>query len=125
MAAAEEAENDNAVELSRYVTVFYQIRETESGEPGDRFLVHGKERKDRFKLDEDAEDFVKVAKPIAVIDVGVEITDDDVEEWCNSHAGQAVLSQYFPETEPDDPTLDGFAENVNLEGESGAAGGDA
>ena len=93
-------------ERSRYVTVFQQTKETDYGEPGDRFLVHGEDLDTHYKFDEDAGDFIRVAEPLAVIDAGVAFDKDDLSAWCNSHAGQAVLKPYFPEvSEPDDPTL--------------------
>lgn len=92
-------------ERARYVTLYHQLKDTETGESGDRFIVHGEYYGDRHIYDDDLEDFVPVARPIAVIDVGAEIGDDDLSAWCNSHAGKAVLSPYFPGIEPDDPTL--------------------
>ncbi|WP_330633751.1 hypothetical protein [Halocatena halophila] len=96
---------DESDETSRYITVFHQLKETESGEPGDRFVVHGEKLGDRCKFDEEQGDFIPVARPIAVIDVGTKMADDETIEWCNSHAGKAVLNQFFPEIEPTDPTL--------------------
>lgn len=102
-------------ERSRYVTVFHQLKETETGEPGDRFIVHGEHHGDRCKHDEEMGEFIPIARPIAVIDVGVELTDDETNEWCNSHAGKAVLNQFFPEIEPDDPTLPDVDEYLEAE----------
>lgn len=93
-------------EPSRYVTVFQQTKASDTGEPGDRFVVHGEELDNQYKLDEDAEDFVSVAEPLAVIDIGAEIEEDGLSAWCNSHAGQTVLKPYFPGvSDVDDPTL--------------------
>jgi hypothetical protein len=100
---------------SRYVTVFHQLKESETGEPGDRFLALGEHHEDRHKYDEELEDFVPLARPIAVIDAGAEIAEDGLEKWCNSHAGQAVLSRYFDVSEPDDPTLPDVGEYVEAE----------
>lgn len=92
-------------ESSRYVTVMHQLKETETGEPGDRFVYHGERLDDSYKFDEETGDFIPVARAIAIIDVGAEITDDDVTEWCNSHAGKHVLAPYFDGLTVDDPTL--------------------
>ena len=92
-------------ETSRYVTVFHQLKDTEHSEAGERVISLGKEYDDRYILDEEEEGFIPVARPIAVIDVGVEMDNDDLGEWCNSHAGKAALDPYFPNIEPDDPTL--------------------
>jgi len=92
-------------ELSRFVTVFHQLKETEHSERGERVISLGKHLDDRYVTDDEREGFVPVARPIAVIDAGVEMDDDEMGDWCESHAGKAVLSQYFPEIEPDDPTL--------------------
>ena len=92
-------------EPSRYVTVFHQLKDTDGGERGDRLIVHGEHLDDRYVMDDELEDFVPVARPIAVIDAGVEMEHDQLGEWCNSHAGKAILNQFFPDIEPDDPTL--------------------
>jgi hypothetical protein len=92
-------------ETSRYVTVFHQLTDTDNGERGDRYLSLGKEPDDRYKPDDEAKGFVAYARPIAIIDAGVKMTEDEFGEWCNSHAGKAVLARYFPEVEVDDPTL--------------------
>ncbi len=89
--------------ISRYVTVFQQLKDTETGEEGDRFVIHGEHHGDRCKLEDG--DFVPIARPLAVIDVGTEITEDETTDWCNSHAGKAVLAPYFDGMEPDYPTL--------------------
>lgn len=90
---------------SRYVTVFEQLKDTDATDEGERLVSHGRELDDRYKIDEEREDFVPIARPIAVIDIGAEITDDELGDWCNSHAGKAVLEQYFPGIEREDPTL--------------------
>jgi hypothetical protein len=92
-------------ESSRYITVFQQTKETENGQPGDRFIDHGEVLDRRYKVDEETEGFIPVAEPLAVIDAGAEIEKDDLGDWCNSHAGKAVLKRFFPSIEPDDPTL--------------------
>lgn len=83
--------------------MFEQLKGTETGEEGDRFLVHGEHLDDRYTHRDG--DFVPVARPIAVLDIGAEITDDETTEWCNSHAGKAVLAPYFEGMEPETPTL--------------------
>lgn len=90
---------------SRYVTVLHQTKQTETGEPGDRFIVLGERHNGTHKLDDDKKGFVRVARSLAVIDVGTQLTEDEIGDWCNSHAGQHVLCRYFPDHEPDDPTL--------------------
>lgn len=90
---------------SRYVTVFHQLRDSDAGVRGDRYISHGRHTDDRHVLDEEEEGFLPLARPIAVIDAGVEMTVDEMGEWCNSHAGKAVLQRYFPAVEADDPTL--------------------
>lgn len=92
-------------EVSRYVTVFHQLKDTEHSEAGERVISLGEEYDDRYVLDEETEGFIPVARPIAVIDVGVEMDNNDLGEWCNSHAGKAALEPYFPNMEPDDATL--------------------
>lgn len=92
-------------EPSRYVTVFQQTKKTEYGEPGDRFITHGEVLDTRYKVDEETERFIPVAEPLAVIDVGAVIEEDDLGDWCNSHAGKAILNPFFPAIELDDPTL--------------------
>lgn len=92
-------------ETSRHVTVYQQLKVTENFEEGDRFVVHGEYYGDRHTFDEDLGDFVPIARAVAVIDVGIQITDDEVSEWCKSYAGKAALAPLFPELEPDDPAL--------------------
>lgn len=96
-------EEDNK---SRFVTVFHQIKETENGDVGDRLVALGQEVDDRYIFDEETGEFIPYASPIALINIGAEITDDELNDWCNSHAGKAVLKPYFPTLELiDDPTL--------------------
>jgi len=102
--------NREEQQQSRYVTVFHQLKDTEHSERGDRVISHGEHLDDRHILDDDKKDFVPVARPIAVIDIGAEITDDKLESWCNSHAGKAILSQFFDDAEMPDPTLRGIDE---------------
>lgn len=105
-------------ETSRYVTVFHQLKDTEHGERGDRVIAHGEHLDDRYKTDDEREGFVPVARPIAIIDVGTELPEDELSEWCESHAGKSVLHQFFPEIEPDDPTLpevDEYLDDQNAE----------
>lgn len=93
------------VESSRFVTVFHQTKEHGSAKPGDRTVSLGRQLDTRYNFDEAEGDFIPVAKPIAVIDAGVELRKDELTEWCNSHAGKHVLSRYFPEIDVEDPTL--------------------
>lgn len=92
-------------QTSRYVTVFHQLKDTDTGEAGDRWVGLGEQLDDVYIVDEEQEGFIPAGRPIAVIDAGVGLAKDDLEQWCNSHAGQAVLNQYFDVTDPDDPTL--------------------
>lgn len=92
-------------DTSRYVTVFHQFRDTEALEEGERFVSHGRAVDDRYILSEEQEDFRVVARPIAHIDTGVPMTEDDLGEWCDSYAGKRALEPYFPELEYDDATL--------------------
>jgi len=102
---------------SRYVTVFHQLKDTENAERGDRAIVHGEQLDDRYILDDHKEDFLPVARPIAVIDIGAEITEDGLEDWCNSHAGKAILSQFFETAEEPDPTLPDVDEYLEVDGD--------
>lgn len=104
-------------DTSRYVTVFHQIKDTDLGDEGDRLVSLGETRDDRYKRDDEAQGFVPYARPIAIIDAGVEMDGDGLNEWCNSHAGKAVLSRYFQDLEPEDPTLPDVEEYVNGGGE--------
>lgn len=96
---------DHATDVSRHVTVFRQLEETDSKGEDERYIAHGKHTNDRYKFDREQEDFVPVARPIAVIDTGVEMPSANLETWCNSHAGKAVLSQFFADIEPADLSL--------------------
>jgi len=100
-------------ERSQYVTVYHQLKDRETRERGDRFVVHGEYHGDRYIFGDNG-DFVPSARPIAIIDVGAKISDDQVTEWCNSHAGQAALSRFFEGIEPDDPTLPDCEEYVEV-----------
>lgn len=99
-------------ESFRYVTVMHQLKETETGDPGDRLIYHGERLDDVYNFDEEHKEFVPVARPIAVIDAGTEITDDEMTDWCNSHAGKHVLSRYFDDITVEDPTLPDMEEYV-------------
>lgn len=120
---AAELVTDGGVETSRYVTVLHQLKPSENGDPGDRTVIHGKRLDDSYQLDEDHEGFVPLRRPIAVIDVGVEITEDQVTEWCNSHTGRAVLQRYWPELEVEDPTLPDCEEYLDADPELVTDGG--
>lgn len=91
--------------VSQFVTVFEQTKDWGDNEKGDRYICHGEDLDRRYQIDDKAEDFVPVAKPIAVISVGTELHEYDLTQWCNSDAGKHVLSKYFPEMEASDPTL--------------------
>lgn len=92
-------------QTSRYVTVFHQLKNTDNCDEGDRFISHGRCTDDRYVIDDEHEDFQVVARPIAHIDTGVPMTEHDLGEWCNSYAGKRALAPYFPDMEPEDPTL--------------------
>jgi len=115
MAQSDATDRREEQQRSRYVTVFHQLKDTEHGERGDRAIVHGEQLDDRHILDDDKEDFLPVARPIAVIDVGAEIAEDELERWCNSHAGKAILSKYFDHAEEPDPTLPDCEEYVEAD----------
>lgn len=96
---------DPANGASRYVTVFRQLTESDNRDDGERYIAHGKHRNDRYKYNSEQDNFTPVARPIAVIDAGVEMPSDNLDEWCESHAGKAVLSQFLSDVEEPDVTL--------------------
>jgi len=87
----------------RKVTVWRQLKANDHHDEGERYVSLGEELDDRYK--HEGSDFVPIARPIAIIDAGADISEDGLSDWCNSHAGKAVLEPYFPEIEREDPTL--------------------
>lgn len=113
---------ENVCEKSRHVTIYHQLKETVNSEPGDRSAVHGEHFDDRYRINEGMEGFEPVARPIAIIDIGVEITEDELTEWCNSYAGKVALEQFWPDLEVDDPTLPDCEEYLNTNNGQSAEG---
>jgi len=83
-------------------------------------LALGEELDDRYVYDDELEDFVPVARPIAVIDIGAAIREGELSAWVDSDAAKAVLKQYFPSVEPTDPTLQDCEQYLEHGGEANA-----
>lgn len=83
------------------ITVFEQTRATENAEPGDRSLRLGYHPDKIHILDDEKEDFVAVAVPIAHIELHEPIGDDDLDAWLESDAARMALERFFPDLEPE------------------------
>ena len=81
---------DIDTELSRYITIAKTLH------TGLRKVYVGKYDKYVHRFDENTGDFVSLAKSLVPLDIGTEISPDELTEWCNSDAGRAVLQPYFP-----------------------------
>jgi hypothetical protein len=86
-------------ETSRYITVAEPFQR-------DSRVVHvGKYDKYVHRFDEARADFVPYAESVATIDIGTELSSDELTDWCGSDAGRAVLHPYFPDLSA--PTSEG------------------
>lgn len=97
------------------VTVFEQTKESETFEAGERYLSLGYDGK-AFMLDEDAEDFVVQAVPIAHIELPRPMTRDEYSEWLESDAGKLAVSHFFDGMEHGDVLTEWGEERSLLEG---------
>jgi len=87
---AEEARLNRGV-----ITVYEQTKETESNDKGDRFLKLGYDN-EICHLDEEKEDFITVAVPIAHVDLPEPFAgDEELSEWLSTDVGKLAMGQFF------------------------------
>lgn len=77
------------------ITVYEQTTETASHDVGDRFLRLG-QHEAVHHLKEEQKDFVKVAVPIAHVELPEPLDDDDAfTEWLNTDVGKLAMGHFF------------------------------
>lgn len=94
-------ETDEETMLNRgTITVFEQTKETDDHDVEDRYFSLGHDTQ-RYIFDEEKEDFVCVAVPLAHIELPEPIKRDDLTEWSNSDVGKLALSHFWDGLEHD------------------------
>jgi len=93
-----------------FVTIFEQTKDTAFREAGDRSIRLGYHPDRQHILDEDEEDFVAVAVPLAHIELHEPIQEDELGEWLKSDVAQLALERYFPGLQPDEVATEWGAE---------------
>lgn len=96
-----EETDEEAMRNRGTITVFEQTKETEYHDVGDRYFSLGYDTK-RHIIDEEKEDFVSVAVPLAHIELPEPITEDELTEWTNSDLGKLALSRFWDGLDHDD-----------------------
>lgn len=84
---------------SRYVTIVDRF------DDGSRDVRLGERRDMLYKRDEATNDFAPYGKPTTILDVGVEITQGEFKQWCNSDAGRSLLAPYFEGLDGPEPEI--------------------
>lgn len=92
--------DDEARRNRGVVTVFEQTMDTDTRDEGDRFvkLGYGTER---HTYDKDRGEFIRVAVPIARIELHEPVDRETFDEWLNSEVAKMALAHYFPDVQPD------------------------
>lgn len=97
------------------VTVFEQTKESDTFDVGDRYLSQGYDE-EVYMLDEEKEDFVVQAVPIAHIELPWPMTDEEYRDWVESDAGKLALSPFFEGLDHHDMLTEWGEERELMEG---------
>lgn len=98
--------HDEEPETYEHVSIleFNRLAEDYDKTPGERVIVSGVRRNQHIR-DEELKDFVKIADAVAIIELHSEITEDEVNDWCNSPAGKLALAHWFEHLDPEEVVM--------------------